>query len=222
MIKKLQSRRVSGHAQLESPPNILAPIQFQFLAQSSASTMASRALLRSLRAPHLPLPLTRSYVTPARTWTPRTPATKSAAPIVAKALASTVTPSAGTPDTSNTPPPTVEGTPELPSALPEAGAGDGLSTDWSKSYHGLSSQAFAKEVAEVLLAPLDPLDVEMKPGALLSFFLSIGIRNTSALAFASLFNFTFDCDSFISTSQHLTSFLRRPDLPPRDQIPTRP
>jgi len=38
-------------------------------------------------------------------------------------------------------------------------------TDWSKSYHGLSSQAFSKEIAEVLLAPIDPLDVEMKPGA---------------------------------------------------------
>jgi hypothetical protein len=38
-------------------------------------------------------------------------------------------------------------------------------TDWSKSYHGLSTQAFSKEIAEVLLAPIDPLDVEMKPGA---------------------------------------------------------
>ena len=38
-------------------------------------------------------------------------------------------------------------------------------TDWSKSYHGLSSQPFPKEIADILLAPLDPLDVEMKPGA---------------------------------------------------------
>jgi hypothetical protein len=37
-------------------------------------------------------------------------------------------------------------------------------TDWSKSYHGLSSQAFSREIADILLAPIDPLDVEMKPG----------------------------------------------------------
>lgn len=36
--------------------------------------------------------------------------------------------------------------------------------DWSRSYHGLGSQPFPKEVNEVLLAPVDPLDVEIKPG----------------------------------------------------------
>ncbi|GAW02445.1 mitochondrial genome maintenance protein [Lentinula edodes] len=40
-------------------------------------------------------------------------------------------------------------------------------TDWSKSYHGLSEQAFAKEVAEVLMAPVEPLDVEIKPDGLI-------------------------------------------------------
>ncbi|KAH8096681.1 mitochondrial genome maintenance protein [Cristinia sonorae] len=40
-------------------------------------------------------------------------------------------------------------------------------TDWSKSYHGLSQQPFPKEVAEVLLAPIDPLDVEIKPDGLI-------------------------------------------------------
>lgn len=44
--------------------------------------------------------------------------------------------------------------------LPEAAGG----TDWSKSYHGLSVQPFPKEVADILLAPIDPLDVEIKPG----------------------------------------------------------
>jgi hypothetical protein len=38
--------------------------------------------------------------------------------------------------------------------------------DWSKSYFGLSAQPFAKEIAEVLMAPLDPMDVEMKPDGL--------------------------------------------------------
>ncbi|CAL1700275.1 unnamed protein product [Somion occarium] len=40
-------------------------------------------------------------------------------------------------------------------------------TDWSKSYSGLSQQAFPKEVVDVLLAPIDPLDVEIKPDGLL-------------------------------------------------------
>lgn len=36
--------------------------------------------------------------------------------------------------------------------------------DWSRSYFGLSSEAFPKQVADVLMAPIEPLDVEMKPG----------------------------------------------------------
>ena len=48
--------------------------------------------------------------------------------------------------------------------IPEA-LGDGSSTDWSKSYYGLSSQPFAKDIAEILEKPLDPADIEMKPGA---------------------------------------------------------
>ena len=40
----------------------------------------------------------------------------------------------------------------------------GSSTDWSRSYHGLSTQPFPTEVADILLAPIDPLDIEMKPG----------------------------------------------------------
>lgn len=45
----------------------------------------------------------------------------------------------------------------------EAGTGE-LATDWSKSYSGLSQEPFAKEVADILLAPIDPEDIEMKPG----------------------------------------------------------
>ena len=41
---------------------------------------------------------------------------------------------------------------------------DPSTTDWSKSYYGLSTQAFSKEIADILLAPIDSDDVEMKPG----------------------------------------------------------
>ena len=40
----------------------------------------------------------------------------------------------------------------------------GGTTDWSRSYHGLSIQPFPAEVADILLASIDPLDIEMKPG----------------------------------------------------------
>lgn len=36
--------------------------------------------------------------------------------------------------------------------------------DWSRSFHGLSSEPFSKEVSDALLAPVDPNDVEIKPG----------------------------------------------------------
>ena len=48
--------------------------------------------------------------------------------------------------------------------LDDVFTGDGTGSDWSKSYFGLSSEPFPKEVAEILQAPLDPNDVEIKPG----------------------------------------------------------
>jgi len=50
--------------------------------------------------------------------------------------------------------------------LPDATAPDGT-TDWSKSYAGLSSQPFPKEISDILLAPLNPQDVEMKPDGMI-------------------------------------------------------
>lgn len=35
--------------------------------------------------------------------------------------------------------------------------------DWARSFHGLSTEAFSKEAAEALLAPIDPEDIEVKP-----------------------------------------------------------
>lgn len=36
--------------------------------------------------------------------------------------------------------------------------------DWSRSFHGLSTQPFSSEISALLQAPIDPMDVEMKPG----------------------------------------------------------
>lgn len=37
------------------------------------------------------------------------------------------------------------------------------SIDWSSSYHGLATTAFEPRVASILMAPIDPEDIEVKP-----------------------------------------------------------
>ncbi|KAH8930229.1 mitochondrial genome maintenance MGM101 [Atractiella rhizophila] len=39
--------------------------------------------------------------------------------------------------------------------------------DWSTSFYGLSQTPFEKEIADILLKPIDPADVEMKPDGLI-------------------------------------------------------
>lgn len=39
--------------------------------------------------------------------------------------------------------------------------------DWTRSFHGLSAAPFPKEAADVLLAPTDPEEVEIKPDGIL-------------------------------------------------------
>ncbi|RUP42799.1 mitochondrial genome maintenance MGM101-domain-containing protein [Jimgerdemannia flammicorona] len=41
------------------------------------------------------------------------------------------------------------------------------SRNWSKSFHGLSVQPFGPEVSKILLEPLEPNDIEIKPDGLL-------------------------------------------------------
>ena len=53
----------------------------------------------------------------------------------------------------------LDGLPPLLDAPPSGGT-----TDWSRSYHGLSTQPFPPEVTNVLQADINPLDIEMKPG----------------------------------------------------------
>lgn len=39
--------------------------------------------------------------------------------------------------------------------------------DWTKSFHGLSAEPFSKAAADILLAPLDAEDVEIKPDGII-------------------------------------------------------
>ena len=63
------------------------------------------------------------------------------------------------PSNNKTPSPAPNPYPEAILDIPSTG------TDWSRSYAGLSMEPFPKEVSEILMAPVDPMDVEMKPGS---------------------------------------------------------
>ncbi|KAH9999971.1 mitochondrial genome maintenance MGM101 [Russula vinacea] len=67
----------------------------------------------------------------------------------------------------NTPPESIpsSGALSLPPLLDAPPAGS--ATDWSRSYHGLSTQPFSLEVANVLQASIDPLDIEIKPDGMI-------------------------------------------------------
>ncbi|KAJ7621095.1 mitochondrial genome maintenance MGM101-domain-containing protein [Roridomyces roridus] len=72
--------------------------------------------------------------------------------------------------TASTPAPASDlkvGSENPPPSLPDLSVAEDGATDWSKSYHGLSQQPFAKEVADILLAPIDPNDIEIKPDGLI-------------------------------------------------------
>jgi hypothetical protein len=44
---------------------------------------------------------------------------------------------------------------------------DPSQVDWTSSFHGLSVEPFAKEAADVLLKPINPEDVEIKPDGII-------------------------------------------------------
>ncbi|KAF5371158.1 hypothetical protein D9758_004136 [Tetrapyrgos nigripes] len=78
------------------------------------------------------------------------------APLSTPKTAPTATTPNGFKVTSEVPPPS-----DIGNGTGEAG------TDWSKSYQGLSQEAFPKEIADILMAPIDPMDIEMKPDGLI-------------------------------------------------------
>lgn len=79
---------------------------------------------------------------------------------------STAAPSPASGPSSNTKPEKIQSTGlnDTPQVILNEGPGPENKVDWSKSFHGLSVEPFKKEAADVLLAPLDPEDVEVKPG----------------------------------------------------------
>jgi hypothetical protein len=145
--------------------------------------MSNRVLLRTLKStraivyPHS-LAYSRTYIAPARSSIPKT---STPSPIKSQTVFASTGTGVGNPDIVDTLPSTANEVPVPPGIVNDAGNGNSngfgaelgpdqqQGTDWSKSYHGLSSQAFSKDIAEILLAPIDPQDVEMKPGASIRF-----------------------------------------------------
>lgn len=132
---------------------------------------SSRLLVRAVSSTSRALAqYSRSYFTPPRP-VPK-PFLQIPAVKIPKAPASTdAKPGTGNPDDVDTLP--IAADEIVVEGIPEVGAGRGTGvengvTDWSKSYHGLSTQAFSKDIADILLAPIDIMDVEMKPGLLVT------------------------------------------------------
>ncbi|KAH9948798.1 mitochondrial genome maintenance MGM101 [Amylocystis lapponica] len=129
--------------------------------------MASRLILARL-APAAPLRRVsaRSYAA-LRPSAPR-PANASTAarPLTTEPVVEPVT-DADIADLLSTPPESVPSSSVLQPAEPALASLDTTSTDWSKSYSGLSQQPFPRDAADVLLAPVAPLDVEIKPDGLI-------------------------------------------------------
>ncbi|KAH0840304.1 putative mitochondrial genome maintenance protein [Lanmaoa asiatica] len=128
----------------------------------------------------------RTYATSTRTYPARSAATSSR---VTKAPASTTTNEISQKDISEAiadvavvrealedgvPPESVPSAESASSRLSQiafpgdfVSGGDSEANDWSKSYYGLSVEAFPREIADVLLAPIDEMDIEIKPDGLI-------------------------------------------------------
>lgn len=97
----------------------------------------------------------------------RTPPAAAPRPAPAvKAATGPTSPPAGAPG-SHTPVPQVSGEP-LPD-VPSAARNDptGAPIDWSSSFHGLGTADFGPDVAQMLQAPLEADDIEVKPDGIL-------------------------------------------------------
>lgn len=121
--------------------------------------------------------------TPGYTPTPTTPTTTTAVPKPAAYPSATkpaYTP--GPPKEPNLAPTAASafksGLNDLPSPdLPEEGG-----IDWARSFSGLSQESFAKEITDILLAPLQLSDIEIKPDGII-YLPEIKYRRILNLAF---------------------------------------
>jgi hypothetical protein len=130
--------------------------------------MASRALLTFARRG------ARAYATARPVFPTTTPKRGAATSVTQAEIDAELLGGAPAPRATPAAAPSTSGASSSPAAPAETGLGEAVegappgdgATDWSRSYHGLSVTPFPKESADVLLAPVDPRDVEIKPGSL--------------------------------------------------------
>jgi hypothetical protein len=139
----------------------------------------SRQIIQALcSASSRPLPRLNSFRSLALASRPRwTPTTTFYSPVAHARKASTTTETDFDIDgdiplpssSKTTPPPSLSPNPYPESSLDVPTIG----TDWSRSYAGLSTEPFPKEVSEILMAPIEPTDVEIKPGSYKYYYSSL-------------------------------------------------
>ncbi|EGW34882.1 uncharacterized protein SPAPADRAFT_58009, partial [Spathaspora passalidarum NRRL Y-27907] len=56
---------------------------------------------------------------------------------------------------------------DTPSPVTNTASSTAAHVDWSDSFHGLGSQPFSREIIDILLAPIEPSDIEIKPDGLI-------------------------------------------------------
>jgi hypothetical protein len=118
------------------------------------------------------------------------PALSPAAALPTRAVPATMAPTASPPLTAL---PDASYTPLPPArSYVESVPGELAAADWTTSFRGLSERPFDKEAADALLRPLDPNDVEMKPGM---WPVCVGVDADAGFVFlfaAPALNLTFD------------------------------
>lgn len=155
---------INKHTFDASPVNVIE-IPSHILRKMSTSSKCALRAFRSLQR------LNRAQVEalPSRTALPysRAPVQRTfytSSQFLAQAAPAPSTPSSTTAGASATETPLNTASLSQPVSLNEA---DPSRIDWSKSFHGLGNEAFPKEAADVLLAPVNPEIVEIKPDGII-------------------------------------------------------
>ncbi|PQE31003.1 mitochondrial genome maintenance mgm101 protein [Rutstroemia sp. NJR-2017a WRK4] len=131
------------------------------MSEATALFSRSSSISSNVRLAHRSRPFSTSFrnaAYPASSYTPRT-ATASKPPAASTTVAAKPKEPEPTIDEQSPITDMTNGLADEPLILDEGAR----QVDWTRSYHGLSSQPFSKEAAEILLAPIPFDDVEVKP-----------------------------------------------------------
>ncbi|PWY69954.1 mitochondrial genome maintenance MGM101 [Aspergillus eucalypticola CBS 122712] len=129
--------------------------------------MSLPLLTRSLRGPQLSKTLRQSLTTTTRYQSTTTTNNNTAKPATTSTTSTTPKPTTTTSTSSTSTPKTTPTLKDLLDTPPSPTNPTEDRIDWTRSFHGLSATPFPKECADILLAPTDPEEVEIKPDGIL-------------------------------------------------------